>query len=365
MRGFGSVIVLSVLLVVSVLMGLVWGGDEPMTFAEITQALFSSEPAGEQANLRRAIVLEGRLPRVIAGAMVGAALAVSGLLMQGLFRNPLASPGILGAASGGAFSAALAVALGLERLTYFTVHDLAGLLSGAEEAEFAVRASSIVARFTVPLAAVLGTWFAIGVVYLLAARGRRITITHLVLCGVAVNTIFAAGTSLVLSLSLEEHQVGREILRWLTGGLTNRSWEHVYLTLPFLVIGLAGAPLLARDLNLLLVGEEGATSLGVNLPALRRRVLLLSALATGSAVAAAGMVGFVGLVSPHILRQILGPDHRRLVLTVPLFGGMFLVFCDLLAQRITPPDEIQLGILTSLIGGPFFLYLLLREPRGP
>ena len=358
MKGWMAFGVLIFLLAASMALGVCLGGDEPLSPGEVFHALTSGGPAGGTAELRRAIILEGRLPRVITGAMVGAALAISGLLMQGLFRNPLASPGILGATSGGAFTAVVVLALGLEGRV---AQALQSLFAGGPGSG----AAAMAARFTIPLAAVAGTWFAIGVVYLLAARGRHVTITRLILCGVAVNTIFSAGTSLVLTMSLEEHMVGREILRWLTGGLTNRSWEHVWLTLPFLAAGLIGAPFLSRDLNLLLSGEEGASSLGVNLPSLRRKVLVFSALATGSAVAAAGMVGFVGLVTPHILRLILGPDHRRLALTVPLFGASFLVLCDLLAQRIIPPDEIQLGIITSIIGGPFFLLLLLRESETP
>ena len=362
MKGWTAHLALLALLIASMLLALLYGGDEPVSLSDVIAAITTPAPPGGTADLRRAIIIDGRLPRVIAGAMVGAALAASGLLMQGLFRNALASPGILGATSGGAFAAVVAMALGLEAQVQ---GRLGTLLAGAADPAMSASVSTLAGKFVIPLAAVAGTWFAIAVVYLLAARDRRVTISHLILCGVAVNTIFSAGTSLVLTMSLEEHQIGREILRWLTGGLTNRSWEHVWLTLPFLLAALAGGPFLARDLNLLLSGEEGASSLGVDLPQLRRRVLLLSSLATGSAVAAAGMVGFVGLVTPHILRLVLGPDHRRLSLTAPLFGGAFLVLCDLLAQRIVPPEEIQLGIITCLIGGPFFLYLLLRERDAP
>jgi iron complex transport system permease protein len=357
MKGWPAIAILTVLLAASMVLGLLYGGDEAMSPADAVRAIAAGGPPGSVAELRRAILLEGRLPRVLAGAMVGAGLAISGLLMQGLFRNPLASPGILGATSGGAFAATVATALGA------AMAGAAGPRGSLAPDAGTTSILPLAARFAVPLAAIAGTWFAIGIVYLLAARGRRVTITHLILCGVAVNTIFSAGTSLVLTLSIEEHRVGGEIVRWLTGGLTNRSWEHIWLGLPFLLVALVAAPFLARDLNLLAGGEEGAASLGVDLPSLRRRALLVAAMATGSAVSAAGMVGFVGLVAPHILRQVLGPDHRRLVFTAPLFGGAFLVLCDLLAQRVAPPEEIQLGIITSLIGGPFFLYLLLREPE--
>jgi iron complex transport system permease protein len=351
-RRAAPVALLAVLLAASLALGLLLGGDETLSIREVVDAVSGSPPPGTPAALHRAIILEGRLPRVLAGAVVGAGLALSGLLMQGLFRNPLASPGILGATSGGAFAAVVALALARAATgAAGTAAGLAGLPAAA-------------GHLAVPLAAIAGTWFAIAIVYLLAARGRRVSITHLVLCGVAVNTIFSAGTSLVLTMSLEEHQLGREMLRWLTGGLANRSWGDVALTAPFLAAAWLAAPFLSRDLNLLLGGEEGASSLGVDLPVLRRRVLGIAGLATGSAVAAAGMVGFVGLVAPHILRLLLGPDHRRLVAAAPLFGASFLVLCDIAAQRALPPEEIQLGIITSLIGGPFFLWLLLREARS-
>jgi iron complex transport system permease protein len=215
----------------------------------------------------------------------------------------------------------------------------------------------------VPAAAFLGTLFAIYIVYLLASRNRRFQVTHLILCGVAVNTLFSAGAALVLTLNVAHHEITREIVRWLTGDLQNCGWEHVGLMLPFIAAALGGAVFVGRDLNLMLAGEESALSLGVRLEALKRRAILLSALATGAAVSVAGMVSFVGLVAPHIVRLILGPDNRALVVTATLFGAAFLVLADLAAVKIIYPEEIQLGIITSLIGGPFFLYLLIRERR--
>jgi iron complex transport system permease protein len=257
--------------------------------------------------------------------------------MQGLFRNPLASPGILGATSGGTFAAVVAISAGLGELSLFLV----------------------------PACAFLGTLLAIVIVYALASHGGRFSATHLILCGVAVNTIFSAGASLVLTLDVAQNEVTRtrEIVRWLTGGLGNRGWEHAGLVAPFIALALAGAAFVARDLNLLLSGEESAQALGVRLESLKRRAITLAALATGAAVSAAGMVGFVGLVAPHIVRLALGPDNRRLVVTATLFGAGFLVLADLAAVKVLYPEEVQLGIVTSLIGGPFFLYLLLRERR--
>jgi iron complex transport system permease protein len=200
-------------------------------------------------------------------------------------------------------------------------------------------------------------------VYILAAARYRFSVLHLILCGVAVNTLFSAGTSLILTFSNERYDISSKIIHWLTGALTNRGWDHVLLIAPFFGVAFPAALFLARDLNLLLTGEESARSLGVRLETVKRRVLLLAALLTGGAVAVAGMVGFVGLVVPHILRLLQGPDHRKLLVSAPLFGGAFLILCDIVAQRLIPPEEIQLGIVTSLIGGPFFLFLLARERR--
>jgi iron complex transport system permease protein len=323
------------LLVLAMALGLSLGGDQVSSPAEIWSALAGGASPDAEALVERDILLHIRIPRVIAGALVGASLALAGVLMQGLFRNPLASPGVLGATAGGAFGAVLAVALRLEALWVLAV----------------------------PAAAVAGTWFALIVVYALAAGRSRLAVLHLILCGVAVNTLFSAGTSLILTLSGDRYEISSRIIHWLTGALTNRGWEHVLLILPFFCLALPLSFFLARDLNLLLTGEESAHSLGADIDRLKRRVLLLSALLTGGAVAVSGMVGFVGLVAPHILRLIQGPDHRKLLAVAPLFGGTFLILCDLISQRLIPPEEVQLGIITSLIGGPFFLFLLARERR--
>ncbi len=328
-------LVYAVALVVAMFLGLVFGGDRPIGPARILEALGSDVPEEGDLRIDRVLLIENRIPRVILGALVGASLALAGALMQGLFRNPLASPGILGATAGGAFGAVLAVSLGLGGLT-------------------------LVAQ---PLSAVAGTLFALTVVSMLATIRFRVSILHLLLCGIAVNTLFSAGTSLILTFSADRYWVSREIIHWLTGSLSNRGWSFMPVILPFFVVSLPLSLFLARPLNLLLMGEESAHSLGADTDSVRRWVLLLTALLTGGAVAVAGMIGFVGLVAPHIVRLIQGPDHRGLLVSAPLFGGAFLLACDVVAQNVIRPDEIQLGIITSLVGGPFFLYLIVRD-RG-
>lgn len=322
-------------LLIAMGLGLVYGGDQSISPLRIITALTQDLTDDLDLKTDRILLVENRIPRVILGVLVGSSLALAGVLMQGLFRNPLASPGILGATAGGAFGAVLAVAIGLESLFLLAL----------------------------PLAAVAGTFFALVIVYFLATSRIRLSIPHLLLCGLAVNTLLSAGTSLVLTFSTDRYWISRDIIHWLTGSLNNRGWDYIPVILPFFIVSFFFSLFLAKDLNLLLVGEESAQSLGIDIDRVKRRVLFLTALLTGGAVAVAGMVGFIGLVVPHIVRLIQGPDHRGLLISAPLFGGTFILLCDLVAQTVIPPEEIQLGIITSLIGGPFFLFLLLRD-RG-
>jgi len=321
-------VALLVALLVAIAFAVLVGGEVAYTPAQAFDVLWHQRDSSEWN-----ILAELRLPRTLCAALVGAALALSGVLMQGLFRNALASPGILGATSGGTFAAVVAISIGLS-------------------------ARSI---WWIPAASFLGSTFAIVVVYLLAGRGPRLSTIHLILGGVAVNTLFSAGASLVLTLTVHKDEITRQIVRWLTGGLQSVGWSEVAFLLPCVGISLLGSVFVARDLNLVLLGEESAYSLGVRLARLKRRTIVLAALATGAAVSAAGMVGFVGLVAPHIVRFLLGPDHRRLVLTGTLFGGLLLVLADLVSVSILSGRPIQLGIVTSLVGGPFFLFLIVRE----
>jgi iron complex transport system permease protein len=330
-----AIALLFVLLLSAVGAGIVFGGGEVYSPARLWEVLSHPPAAGEVQPPDWAILVGARIPRALCAALVGACLALSGVLLQGLFRNPLASPGILGASAGGAFAAVVAMAIGL---------------SGS-------------AIFWGPLFSFAGTLFAVVTVYLLSIERQRVEATHLILCGVAVNTIFAAGTSLVLALSIARHDLGRQIVSWLAGGFQHAGWAEVSFLAPVLAVSLGAAVFLARDLNLMLTGEESARTLGVRIDRLKRRVLFISALATGAAVAAAGMIGFVGLIVPHILRLLLGPDHRHLLFTATCFGGLFLALTELLAVRVHWPEYIPVGVITSLAGGPFFLLLLIRLRR--
>jgi iron complex transport system permease protein len=290
-------------------------------------------PIDGQEHAQATIVYLIRFPRVLAAALVGASLAISGVVMQGLFRNPLADAGLIGVSSCGALGCALFISSGL-----------------AASASFVLP----VATF----AGALGTAFG---VYFFATRRGRTALTHLLLVGIAVNALFGSLTTFVLSMA--QYEVSRQLLFWLMGGLDGRSWSHVQMMLPFALGGFLPAFFLSRDLNILTLGEETATTLGLRVETVKRVLLVLSALLAGAAVAVSGTVGFVGLVIPHSMRLVVGPNHRTLLPAAALGGAIFLVWCDLLARTLVPSEELRLGIITAFVGAPLFLNLLLRQER--
>lgn len=290
--------------------------------------------AGRGDPLTRTILWDFRLPRTLVGLAAGAALAASGTVMQAFFRNPLADPGLLGVSSGGALGAVAVLALG---------------------PSLGMAAASI---WTLPVASVAGAFAATGAVILLAERGA--STERLLLSGVALSALLGAGTSFLLTLSAGHFEVNAQILFWLMGGLENRSWEHVWMGVPAIALGCALLLPLGRGLNLLSLGEQGAQSLGVDVRRLRRRLIVLATVLTALATAIGGIIGFVGLVVPHVLRLLLGPDHRRLLPAAMAGGAAFLLACDLVTRLF--PIGLRLGVVTAVVGGPFFLWLL-RRPR--
>ncbi len=282
-----------------------------------------------------AIIWLIRIPRVIVAAFVGAGLSVAGAIMQALFRNPLAEPGLVGAGSGAVLGSVIAFVAGWS-------------------------ANSVVA---LPLAAIIGGLLALIVVYAMATRGGVTPIATLLLAGIAVASLLSAASSLLLSINIVNWQLAQQILFWMLGGLDARTWTHVWLCAPFVLLGILSSLIQSRNLDLLQQGEETAASLGVNIEAAKRTLTLTAALLTGSAVAVAGMVGFVGLIVPHAMRLIFGPSNRYLIPASAIGGASFLVICDLIARTIHPPTEVRLGIITALCGGPFFIALLIRRSR--
>ena len=290
---------------------------------------------GDWPPWQEAVLVSVRLPRVVLALVTGGGLAVAGAVMQGLFRNPMADPGLIGVSGGAAF--------------------------GAVTALYATGAA--VAHLTVPAAAFAGALICAFAVYALATSRGKTPVSTLLLAGIAVAGIASAATSFVLSLSLAEWEVGRQMLGWLMGGLDGRSWQHVAMAAPIVVIGSAWLLVHARDLDVLLTGEESAMSVGVDVPRVKRTLVVLASLVTAATVAVMGVVGFVGLMVPHIVRLLVGPQHRRLLPASFLAGALFLTWADL-AIRVLPVSELRLGVVTALTGGPFFLYLLLRHKRS-
>jgi iron complex transport system permease protein len=280
-----------------------------------------------------AIVWQVRAPRVLVGTFVGAGLAFAGTLMQGLFRNPLASPGILGVSAGGAFGAVLCLAFGWAT-------------------------SSI---WPLPACAFAGALITILVVYALASYQGDTPLATLLLAGIAITALAGSATSFVLVLSAsDEWHVAKEILFWSLGGLDARRWEHVAMAAAPTAIAAGSSVFFLRELNIMLLGEEQARTLGVDTSRLKLTLLTLASLATGAAVGVSGLIGFVGLMIPHLLRMLVGPDHRVLVPASLLGGAIFLVATDTVV-RCLGPAELRLGIVTGALGAPFFLLLLIKH----
>lgn len=280
------------------------------------------------------VIEQIRLPRILVGALVGVALGVAGATLQGLFRNPMADPGILGVSAGGAVGAVVAIATGMTNLFFLAL----------------------------PAFAFMGAIGASFLVYGIAAVGGRFSMTTLLLAGVALNAFLSAVVSAIIIL-VPDNEALREILFWLAGGLDSRAWEHVRIAAPPVLGGTAVALLMARDLNLLMLGDEEARSMGVRAGIARVTLLAAAALVTGAAVAVSGTIAFVGLVTPHVLRLVIGPDHRVLVPMSALGGAVFVTAADTVARTIIQPAEFRVGVLTAFIGAPFFIFLLIRNKR--
>ncbi len=280
------------------------------------------------------VIEQIRLPRIIVGAAVGMALGIAGATMQGLFRNPMADPGIIGVSAGGALGAVVAIATGLTGLFFLAL----------------------------PVFAFVGAMAAAFLVYGIAVIGGHFSMATLLLAGVAVNAFLGAVVSAII-LFLPDNEALREILFWLAGGLDSRSWEHVRIAGPLIVGSAVILLLMARDLNLLMLGDDEARSMGVRVGATRIVLLAAAALATGAAVAVSGTIAFVGLVIPHILRLLLGPDNRVLIPMSALGGAVFVILADTVARMIIEPAEFRVGVLTAFVGAPFFILLLIKNKR--
>lgn len=290
--------------------------------------------SGAINDVEATIVWDGRLPRFLVALLVGFSLGGAGTIMQGIFKNPMASPGVMGIDSGAALGAVLVI--------------YSGLASG-----------SLVA---LPCAAIIFSILTLLMVFAIATSGGRTSVSTLLLAGIALNLVFGALTSFVITLSTREFDVGRVIVNWLMGDINNRSWEHVIIVVSTTLVALLGTLFFAKDLNLLMLGEETAANLGVNIKRARNGLLLFSSIETGGAIAVSGVIGFVGLVAPHIMRSFVGPDNRKLIFSSGLLAAVFIIYADLFVRLIVTVD-LKVGIITSMLGGPFFIYLIIKHRK--
>jgi iron complex transport system permease protein len=320
--GFGTLAAASLLLAPLV-------GSTPIS---LRRALDPSVPFGE--NVDAQIFFVARLPRTLAGALVGAALASAGVVFQGLLRNPLATPFTLGVSAGAALGAMLVITAGW-------TFGWAGLSA-------------------IPLASFAGSVGAVAIVYALArARRGGLSTNVLLLAGVTLNAFFSA---LILFVQFfADYTDLYRMIRWLVGDLDIASYQPLAAAAPLLLAALGVFAWLARPLNLLSLGPDGAETRGIDVRRTQRAAFLSASLATGAAVSVAGPIGFVGIIIPHLVRLIVGADHRVVLPASVLFGAAFLVGCDVVARTLMPPIEIPVGVITAMLGGPFFLWLLVRK----
>lgn len=283
------------------------------------------------------VLLEIRAPRVALGVLVGAGLAITGATIQGLFRNPLADPGLIGVSSGAALAAVTVIVLG------------ATILQGL---------STALGAYTLPLAAFAGSLLVTGLVYRLANIEGRTDIATMLLAGIAINALMGAATGL-LTYAANDAQL-RTLTFWSMGSLGSATWTQVITSLPLILVPVMILPFFAPALNAVLLGEAEAGHLGFNLERIKLIIIVLVAMIVGTAVALTGVIGFVGLVIPHLLRLAFGPDHRLLLPASALLGASLLLLADLIARTVVTPAELPIGIITAILGGPFFLWLLNR-----
>lgn len=286
----------------------------------------------EISSATNTIIWDIRLPRVLLAVLVGMALASSGGVMQGFFQNPMADPYIVGVSAGAALGATSAYAL---KLDFW--------LLGLNAVSLCALISALVITF---------------MVYLLARRRGRVVPSVLLLTGVAVGSLATSVTSFMLVMGQEDQ---RRVLFWLMGSLSSRQWDHVLMLAPYVVMGSVAIQLFAKDLNALLLGDEQAAHLGVAVERVKLILLIAATCLTAAAVAVSGIIGFVGLLVPHLARLVVGPDYRILLPVSALGGGLLLALADMVARTAMAPAEMPIGILTTVLGAPFFIYLLHRQ----
>ena len=286
-----------------------------------------------QESLTASVVWNIRLPRLVLGLFVGAALGVAGTLMQAIFANPLAEPSIIGVTSGAGVGAAVAIVFNL----------------------------TFAGTFTAPALAFLSALLVTFIIYQLARHNGRVTVVHLILTGIAINAVCNAIISFMVYLAPTANR--EAIIFWQMGSFNGSQWKHVWVVLPVVLVGLAVALCLGRQLDILALGERAAAHTGVDVPMLRIVAIVTSAVLTAAAVSFAGLIGFVGLIVPHLLRSIVGPQNHILIPASALGGAVLIGFADVAARTLIPFADLPIGIFTALVGGPTFFVLLRRMMR--
>jgi len=313
-------------------------GAVPISWKEAVAIIFERipgySPSVEVADVHRDILLKMRLPRVLLAAAVGASLAVAGATFQGLFRNPMADPYVIGVSSGAALGAVFAM------MTQSTF-SMAGFSA-------------------VPLFAFAGGLSAILIVYYMARVGRVVPVMTLLLAGIAISAFLSALVSLLTYFAGEQlHQV----VFWMMGGFSGASWLKVKVMIPYALLGYLSIHLFARELNAMLLGEETARHLGVETEKVKKFLLVGASLLVAAAVATSGVIGFIGLIVPHVIRLVAGPDHRFLLPASALLGAGLLIGTDTVARTVIAPGELPVGIITAMVGAPLFIYLLKQRKK--
>ncbi len=313
-----------------------WYGRYPLTWSQLLQVL-AKGPASADTDLAATIVFKIRLSRLVLASLVGVSLSTSGVVFQGLLRNPLADPFTLGVSTGAAFGATVAMILGL---------GIGWSLGGLG---------------LLPVICMLGALLALFVVIRLSQSGGILMPAQMILAGIVVSTFLSALISLMKSLDEESLSA---IVFWMLGSFSGRGWVHAVFSAPYIFAGLFFSLLYSRQLNIMTLGDSEAYHLGVDVKNTRLILLVSACLSTAAAVAVSGVIGFIGLVVPHLVRMLQGPEHKRLLIGSALLGALLMVASDLTAQNLLPDgEELPVGVITTLIGGPFFCYILTLKKR--
>ncbi|MEM5472833.1 iron ABC transporter permease [Hoeflea sp. AS60] len=331
-------VVLAIVLMLTALFSLASGATDTSAVS-VVWALVSGQD-GLISAVDRVVIVDIRMPRTLLGILIGASLAVSGATMQGLFRNPLADPGIVGVSAGAGLGAVMFIVLG------------GGVLAPV---------AAVFGIYHIPFAAFLGGLLFTFALYRISTRNGRTSVATMLLAGIALGAMAGAFTGLLIFWA-DDAQL-RDLTFWGLGSIAGATWLKVFAVAPIILPVLLFSPFMARGLNAMTLGEATAQHLGVNVQVFKRVAIVMVAAATGASVAVSGGIGFVGIVVPHLLRLFMGPDHRFLLPACALLGAIMLLFADAIARQIVAPAELPIGIVTATIGAPFFLWILLRR-RG-